>query len=58
MITLFILVFVLYLLALRGRKGHPLLEQLRQWKRRSRITYDADRDVYIKSCKNINNLTA
>ena len=32
MITLFILVFVLYLLALRGRKGHPLLEQLRQWK--------------------------
>ena len=33
-------------------------EQLRQWKRRSRITYDADRDVYIKSCKNIVNLTA
>ena len=43
------------------RQGVPsktIDEQLRQWKRRSRITYDADRDVYIKSCKNIVNLTA
>jgi hypothetical protein len=43
------------------RQGVPsktIDEQLRQWKRRSRITYDADRDVYIKSCKNIINLTA
>ena len=43
------------------RQGVPsktIDEQLRQWKRRSRITYDADRDVYIKSCKNIINHTA
>lgn len=32
MITLLIILAVLYLLALRGRAGHPLLRELSQWK--------------------------
>ena len=41
-----------------GVPSKTIDEQLRQWKRRSRITHDAERNVYIKSCKNIINQTA
>ena len=41
-----------------GVPSKTIDEQLRQWKRRSRITYDDEREVYIKSCKEILNLTA
>ena len=32
MIIALIVLIALYLLALRGRTGHPLLEQLRKWR--------------------------
>jgi hypothetical protein len=41
-----------------GVPSKTIDEQLRQWKRRSRIIHDAERNVYIKSCKNIINQTA
>jgi hypothetical protein len=41
-----------------GVPSKTIDEQLRQWKRRARITHDAERNVYIKSCKNIINQTA
>ena len=32
MITILLILFLLYLLAIRGRTGHPLMAELRKWR--------------------------